>query len=114
MAVPLRAATKRTKKRIAALVRMARPKVSQGESVAKAKRAEPDWRLRNPLKNRAITSAQSQPASLLVETTSEHHCVRICGWLRGPWQPSSFQRFCRRDQLPEDGSNHTFTERDFW
>src|SRR5438552_16892842 len=114
MAVPLRASQKRTKERIADRVRMARPKVSQGESVAKAKRSEPDWRLRTPVKCRAITSAQSQPASLLVESTSEHHCVRIDGWLRRPWQRSSFQRFCRRDQLPEDGSTHTFTERDFW
>src|SRR5438309_7382591 len=114
MAVPLRAATKRTKKRIAARVRMARPKVSQGESVAKAKRSEPDWRLCAPRKSRAIRSAQSQPAGLLVETTSEHQCVRIDGWLRRPWQRSSFQRFRRRNELPKDGSTHAFTERDFW
>src|SRR5438552_2796718 len=113
MAVPLRAATKRTKKKIAARVRMARPKVSQGESVAKAKRSEPDWPLRAPRKSRAITSAQSQPASLLVETTSEHQCMRIDGWLRRPWQRSSFQGFCGRDELPEDGSTHAFTQRDF-
>src|SRR5438094_8864240 len=109
MAVPLRAATKRTKKRIAARVRMARPKVSRGESVAKAKRSEPDWRLGAPRKSRAITSAQSQPAGLLVETTSEHQCVRIDGWLRRFWHGSSFRRFRRRHELPEDGSTHAFT-----
>src|SRR5207248_10718248 len=99
MAVPLRAATKRTKKRIAARVRMARPKVSQGETVAKAKRSEPDWRLRTPPKSRANTSAQSQPARLLAEPTSQHDCGRIDTWLRRPWQRSRFQRFCRRDPL---------------
>jgi len=58
--------------------------------------------------------ANSQPASLLVETTSEHQCARTDGWLRRPWQRSSFQCFCRRDELPENGSTHTFTDRDFW
>src|SRR4029077_15945888 len=30
------------------------------------------------------------------------------------WQRSSFQGFCGRDELPEDGSTDTFTERDLW
>src|SRR6266536_2806927 len=58
--------------------------------------------------------AQSQPASLLVETTGQHDCARIDGWLRRPWQRSSFQRFCGCDELPKDGSAHAFAERDFW
>ena len=40
-----------------------------------------DRRLRNLRKSRAITSAQSQPASLLIETASEHQCARIDRWL---------------------------------
>src|SRR5438045_8772637 len=102
MAVPLRAATKRTKKRIAARVRMAHPKVSQGESVAKAKRSEPDWRLPIPRKSRAITSAQSQPASLLVETASQHQCVRIDGELQRPGQSSGCRRSCGGDEVAKD------------
>src|SRR6266566_6695708 len=50
------------------------------------KGSEPDWRLRTSRKSRAITSAQSQSASLLVETASQHQCARIDRRLPRPRQ----------------------------
>src|SRR4029077_10131328 len=69
---------------------------------------------RAELRGLLARQAQSQCARLLVETTSEHQCVRIDRWLRRCWQRSGFERLGGGDELPEDGSTHAFTERDLW
>src|SRR4029077_12807589 len=97
-ALLLRAAAKKRKRRIAARVRMARSEGIAGRKCCKGEKVLAGLAFTRSRKSRAITSAQSQSAGLLVETTSERQCVRIDGWLRRPRQCSSFQGFCGGDE----------------